>query len=99
MRIIQDSSESSGQVGRPQKYPWNEWLQEGVKIRIYSGEDFDVEPSSLRPQIHMTVKRRGGKVHTSIGREEGKVYIEITYKAGPRPATADDFNFDDLTAE
>jgi|ERR1700746_1100081 len=89
MRIIDDDSpEAEGtSLGRPAKYPWNQWLQDGKRVRIYHGDDFDVEVGSLRPQIHLTAKRRGGTAQTRVGREDGVVFIDIVFTFHARPLT------------
>jgi hypothetical protein len=96
MRIIEGNEELETSVGRPSKYPWDKWLVDGKRIRIYHGEDFELEVTSMRPQIHQMVKRRGGSVRTRIGREKGIACIDIVYTAGPRPARRTDFDFDNL---
>jgi len=96
MDVIEENASSAGNnAGRPAGYPWDKWLQDGKKIRIWHGEDFKVEPSSLRPQIHQTARRRGGRASTSISRKDGKVYIDIVYTAA-KQLTEADFDFDNL---
>ena len=90
MKIIEDEPKG---VGRPVKYPWDEWLVHNKTVRLYRGDDFRIAPDSLRPQIHAQAKRRGGTVKTSLGQEGPVDYIDVRYEAS---LTEGDFNFDDI---
>lgn len=85
MKIVGDAANESGR-GRPQMYPWDEWFSApNKKVRLYQGQeeddDFTIEPSALRPQIHSTAKKRNGRVSTRLGTDEaGRRYVEIVYK-------------------
>ena len=66
MEIIEENVDAAEpRRGRPAKYPWDKWLQNGKKVRLFHGDDFDVEPESLRPQIHIAADRRKGKASKS----------------------------------
>jgi len=79
--------------GRPSQYPWDKWLQANTQVRIFQGrgkdDDFTIEPSSLRPQIHNRAKARGGKASTSLGDKNGRKYIDIIFTPGMSEADID----------
>jgi len=52
-------------VGRPAKYPWDQWLDGGI-WELKAGEDFDTEIASFRVQIQANAKRRRGYAQTSV---------------------------------
>jgi hypothetical protein len=94
MRIV-DASETKENRGRPSQYPWDEWLVPHKTCRLYQGEDFEVEPTSLRPQAHNKARQRGGSASTSLGTEGGRKYLDVTYKPGLKPEdVVGDFDFE-----
>jgi hypothetical protein len=82
MRIL-DETEVPGETrGRPSLYPWDRWLIPEKTVRLHQGEDFKIEPSSMRPQAHNQATKRGGRAHTSLGEDENGRYIDVTYTPG-----------------
>jgi hypothetical protein len=93
VEIIGDAEPMHSTAGRPAKYPWDKWLLEGKKVRLFKGEDYSVNPDSLRPQIHNQAKKRGGTVSTSLGTVGKRDYIDVIY-SGPPVADESDFEFE-----
>lgn len=52
-------------AGRAEQYPYGDWF-DGAVWRLRRGDDFTVNPKSLRAAIHGAAKRRGVKVSTRI---------------------------------
>jgi len=95
MRIL-DETEVSGETrGRPSLYPWDRWLIPGKTVRLHQGEDFKIDPSSMRPQAHNQAKSRGGRASTSLGTDEAGHYIDVTYTPGlTEEDVKNDFEFE-----
>ncbi len=72
-----ENHEFSVVLGRPPKYPWDEWL-DGSTWRITRGQDFDVEPSSMRKGASQAASRRGLRAQTQI--EDDSVIFRATPK-------------------
>jgi hypothetical protein len=92
LRILSEEEALAAQgPGRPQKYPWKEWLVDGRPFEIYHGEDYEVPTENMRVQVSKAAERMGGKVSTKrIHDPEG---LRVTFR---RNLTPNDFDFDDL---
>jgi hypothetical protein len=61
----------SASRGRPQKYPWDKWLDG----RVWELSITDVgEFASFRSTAHKNANRKGLKIYTSI--QDGKLFIQ-----------------------
>ena len=100
MEIIEENVDRNENRGRHAKYPWNKWLQDRKRIRIFYQEDFYILPGSMRAQIHQRAAYRGGKVTTTIGRQGDREYVEVTYYAPVQLTQAEiDADLSDLRPE
>ncbi len=52
-------------VGRPAKYPWDEWF-DGSAWRITRGDHFELEPSNMAAVIRTKAGARNGRAQTRV---------------------------------
>jgi len=79
---ILDPSEALPLRGRgaPSKYPWDSWFRNGQTVRIFKGEDFEVDIVTMRQMIYQKAKSFGGRVSTALGKDaRGRQCLDVTY--------------------
>jgi hypothetical protein len=95
---ILDDSESLPIRGRGStKYPWETWLKHGQTVRIFKGEDFNVNVVTMRQMIYQKAKAFGGRAATAVGRDaRGRECVDVTYHApiGRELSAEDEDDFD-----
>lgn len=64
-------------VGRPGKYPWDEWFN-GKVWEVEAGTDFSTTPESFRMTIKSAAKSRGGSVKIAKLDEKRLVFQYVT---------------------
>lgn len=77
------ADEFSNKVGRPPKYPWDEWM-DGSTWRITRGADFDVKVLSIRSGVHRCARQRGLRSEARI--EGDSLIFRATPKEGEERA-------------
>ncbi len=60
--------------GRPEIYPWQEWA-DGQARKLYQGQDFDANLTSMRTQIHRKARSLGLRAYTHINEHERAIEI------------------------
>lgn len=63
-RKLNTAPEWANGLGRPRKYPWDQWL-DGSYWEIVRGEDFVCQLDSMTAAIHSAAKQRGLSVTTN----------------------------------
>jgi hypothetical protein len=79
-RLPKEEALAIGMRGRPAKYPWAEWLQDGETIVIWEGEDYSVGTDAMRVTVNSAARRRDGAAATSVQRVEGKTGLKVTFR-------------------
>jgi hypothetical protein len=59
------TTDKPGRIGRPCKYPWNEWL-DGQVWKLVQGTDFDTAPEAFRDTARHYAIRHGLKFGSCI---------------------------------
>lgn len=74
-------------AGRPDKYPWDEWL-DGSVWKLTKADDFPgVKAETMRTAAQAAAQKRDLKVRTSV-QDEGEAVIVQSYAPEPAEATA-----------
>lgn len=66
------------QMGRPETYPWSDWLDGGI-WQLVKGDDFDCEAKSFRHSAYSAATRAGVSLRVAVAGDT--VTIQKTGKA------------------
>ena len=66
------------QIGRPETYPWSDWLDGGI-WELVKGNDFDCEAKSFRHSAYSAASRAGVSVRVAVS--DDTVTIQKVVKA------------------
>lgn len=58
--------------GRPPKYPWIDWFDEG-RIALRCGKDFEVSALSMQKQAQTEARKQGIKLRTKVKADDSGV--------------------------